>query len=135
MSEAKCFFDTNVLLYLLSSDVEKANRAESLLAGESVVSVQVLNELVSVATRKLGMPWQEIHDILKILRSVCDVQPLGLDTHELAVALSERYRFAIYDAMILSSAQLAGCEVVFTEDLQHQQVINERLTVINPFLE
>jgi predicted nucleic acid-binding protein len=55
MSAADCFLDTNVLLYLLSKDAAKADRAEALLATGGIVSVQVLNEFASVATRKLAM--------------------------------------------------------------------------------
>ena len=55
------------------------------------------------------------------------------ETHELGLALAERFGFSIYDAMILASAQLVNCRVVFTEDLQHGQVIDERLKIKNPF--
>ena len=59
MSAADCFFDTNVLLYLLSKDAAKADRAEALLATGGIVSVQVLNEFASVATRKLAMTFRK----------------------------------------------------------------------------
>ena len=60
MSEDKSFFDTNVLLYLLSGDPEKADRAEALLAQGGVISVQILNEFAAVASRKLGLSYPEI---------------------------------------------------------------------------
>jgi predicted nucleic acid-binding protein len=69
MSEADSFFDTNVLLYLLSKDATKADRAEELLASGGVVSVQVLNEFASVATRKLAMTIPEIREILSTIRA------------------------------------------------------------------
>ena len=133
MSEADAFFDTNVLLYLLSGDGSKADRAEALVAVGGIISVQVLNEFASVASRKLGMSWHEIREILETIRAVCRVEPMGLEAHDLGLALAERYGFSIYDGTILASAQLAGCRVVFTEDLQHGQVIDERLKIINPF--
>jgi predicted nucleic acid-binding protein len=58
---------------------------------------------------------------------------LGLETHDLGLAFAERYGFSIYDGTILASAQLADCRVVFTEDLQHGQVIDPRLKLVNPF--
>lgn len=133
MSETDPFFDTNVLLYLLSADASKADCAEALVAAGGTISVQVLNEFASVASRKFGMSWPEIREVLETIRAVCRVEPLGLETHELGVALAERYGFSIYDGTILASAQLAGCQVVFTEDLQHGQVIDDRLKIINPF--
>ena len=133
MSETDAFFDTNVLLYLLSGDASKADRAEALVAAGGIISVQVLNEFASVASRKLGMSWPEIREVSETIRAVCRVEPSWLETHDLGLAFAERYGFSIYDGTILASAQLAGCRVVFTEDLQHGQVIDERLKIINPF--
>lgn len=133
MSETDAFFDTNVLLYLLSGDASKADRAEILVAAGGIISVQVLNEFASVASRKLGMSWREIGEILETIRAVCRVEALGPETHDPGLAFAERYGFSIYDGTILASAQLADCGVVFTEDLQHGQVIDERLKIINPF--
>ena len=56
------FFDTNVLLYLLSEDIGKADRAEALIGMGGILSVQVLNEFASVASRKLKMSYSEIRD-------------------------------------------------------------------------
>lgn len=133
MSGTKAFLDTNVLLYLLSDDAAKADCAEALVIAGDVISVQVLNELASVASRKLGMSWAEIREVLETIRAVCRVEPISLETHDRGLALSERYGFSIYDSMILASALLAGCNVLFTEDLQHGQSIDGRLTVKDPF--
>jgi predicted nucleic acid-binding protein len=132
MSAADAFFDTNVLLYLLSDDSAKADRAEELLASGGRVSVQVLNEFASVATRKLAMSMSEVRDILSTVRSVCAVTPLDVETHDLGLDLAERYRFSIYDALIVAAASRAGCPVLYSEDLQDGQTIN-RVTIRNPF--
>ena len=133
MSGTEAFFDTNVLLYLLSGDASKADRAEALVVVGGVISVQVLNEFASVASRKLGMSWAEIREVLGTIRAVCRVEPISLETHDRGFALSERYGFSIYDSMILASALLAGCNLVYTEDLQDGQCFDGRLTVRNPF--
>lgn len=133
MSANKIFFDTNLLLYLLSSDVAKADRAEALLADGGIISVQVLNEFASVASRKLRMSWDEIREILDTLRRVCTVESLSEATHNLGLTLAQRYGFSVYDSMILASALLSGCELLYSEDLQHGQRIDDRLTVRNPF--
>lgn len=133
MSAAEAFFDTNVLLYLLSSDTTKADRAEELLAKGGTVSVQVLNELANVARRKLGLPWSEVVDILTQIRAVCEVEPLTVETHVHGIRLAERYNLSVYDALILAAALQAGCTIVYTEDLQDGQTVEEVLTVRNPF--
>lgn len=133
MNEVDVFFDTNVLLYLLSNDNAKANRAEESVAAGGVLSVQVLNEFASVASRKLGMSWAEIREIHGTLRSICRIEPISIETHDRGLTLAERYGFSIYDSMILASALLADCTTLLSEDLQDGQQIDGQLTVSNPF--
>ncbi len=127
------FFDTNVALYLLSGDARKAAIAEDLLAGGGILSAQVLNEFVAVARRKYGAPWDTVQRVLDTLCQVCTVVPLTLQTHRHAVQWSRKFGFSIYDATILASAAEAGCDRVFTEDLQHGQAIGT-MRIHNPFL-
>ncbi len=131
--KALAFFDTNVLLYLLSADTAKADRAEALLAEGGHVSVQVLNEFAAVATRKLGLQWREVRDVLGAVRAVCSVESLTPDIHDRAIGIAERYQLHIYDALILATALLAGCDRVYSEDLQAGQRIEKRLRIISPF--
>lgn len=130
---AKAFFDTNILLYLISADAAKADQAEQRLALGGHISVQVLNEFASVARRKLGMNLEEIRDVLAPLRGLCQVHPLTLATHDRALAVAERYGFSIYDALIAAAALEAGCDTLYSEDLQHGQRIDGQLTISNPF--
>jgi predicted nucleic acid-binding protein len=132
MSAADVFFDTNVLLYLVSDDTAKANRAEELLVDGGVISVQVVNEFASVATRRYGVEIAKIREILSAIRTVCSVKPLEVETHELGLELAERYRYSIYDSMIVAAALRAGCSTLISEDFQNGQKI-DRLTIVNPF--
>ena len=133
MSDKRLFLDTNVLLYALSEDVRKADRAEELLKAGGVVSVQVLNEFASVARRKLGMEWVEIKDALGVVRELCTVIPLTLDIHDHALTLAARYGFSFYDASIVSAALAAGAETLYTEDLQDGQRLEDQLVIVDPF--
>lgn len=133
MTADEIFFDTNIVLYLLSADLDKANRAEQLVASGGVVSVQVLNEFAEVARRKLQMPFEEIREVLSAVGAVCIVRPVDIETHELALELAQRRRFSIYDSLIVAAALRAGCRLLLTEDLQNGQTI-ERLRVRNPFV-
>lgn len=133
MNEADAFFDTNIILYLLSGDDAKADRAEELLAIGGMISVQVLNEFVSVALRKLHLSWPEIGDILGPVRAVCPVVGLSLDTHDRALVVAQRYGLSIYDALIVAAALIAGCKTLYSEDMQDGQVIERQLTICNPF--
>ena len=127
------FFDSNVLLYVASRDPAKADRAEKLIGEGGMISVQVLNEITNVARRKMGMSWMETHAFLALLRSLLPVQPLTIDVHETGLALAERYGLSIYDAMIAASALHADCDVLWSEDMQNEMALNDRIRIVNPF--
>jgi predicted nucleic acid-binding protein len=127
------FFDSNVVLYLLSGDAAKADRAEALLEAGGVISVQVLNEVASVCRRKLKMPWAEIDALLLAVKTACEIVPLTVASHEKAVEVAKRFQLPIYDAHIVATALLCGAEVLFTEDMQSGLRI-DGLTLQNPFL-
>ena len=74
MKNDKPFFDTNILLYLLSEDSRKADRVEAIMLKGGVISVQVLYEFSSVASRKLKLTYAEIRDTLRIIRAICQTQ-------------------------------------------------------------
>jgi predicted nucleic acid-binding protein len=127
------FFDSNVLLYLLTENDARAAVAEDLLAKSGCISVQVLNEFASVASRKFGKSWSEIGEKLADLRLLCEpVRPLTLATHEAALRIARRYQLNMFDALILASAIEGGCDVVYSEDMQDGQMI-EGVTIRNPF--
>lgn len=133
MSGAEAFFDTNVLLYLISADTQKADRVEELLEQPAVISVQVLNEFTAVASRKLGMSLTDIREVLETVRKVCRSEPLTVEDYDRAVEIAMRDKFSFYDSVIVASSLRAGCKTLYSEDLQHRQVIERQLTVINPF--
>lgn len=130
---AEVFFDTNVLLYLVSTDAGKADIAEAKLAGGGHLSVQVLNEFASVARRKAGLDWREIDEVLGSARQMCRVHSLTVETHDAARGLAQQHGLGFYDASIVASALLAGCDVLYSEDLQDGQRFDRVLQVRNPF--
>ena len=135
MSGDKSFFDTNVLLYAFAKDDPRAEAAEALLAGGGVIGVQTLNEFVAVAVRKLAMPWKEVLEALGALRVLFpSPMPLTVETHERALGIAGRYRYHIYDSLVIAAAQEASCSTLYSEDMRDGQVIEgPRLTIRNPF--
>ena len=131
---AKAFFDTNVLIYAVAKNDPRAPKAEALLASGGIVSVQSLNEFVSVARRKLSMSWKQVKEFLDLICILCPRPvPVSLDTHKTAVVIAEKYGYGIYDALVASAALEAGCGTLYSEDLQDGQIINRQLTIRNPF--
>jgi predicted nucleic acid-binding protein len=127
------FFDTNVLIYIASSDPKKADRAEAIVDSGGAISVQVLNELANVARRKMQMPWRETHAFLSFLRDLLTVHSVTVETHETGLALAERYNLSIYDGTIAAAALLANCDTLWSEDMQHGMQLDGRLRILNPF--
>lgn len=126
------FIDSNVLVYLLSAGA-KADRAEEIIRQGGVISVQVLNEVANVERRKLKMAWPELGDFLQLVRALLPVEPLTAQTHELGLAMAERYGLSVYDGQIVASALLAECTTLWSEDMQDGLVLDGRATVRNPF--
>ncbi|CAJ5352598.1 PilT domain-containing protein [Burkholderia pseudomallei] len=131
--KTKVFVDSNVVLYLLSGDAAKADRAEALLRRRPTISVQVLNEVTNVCVRKLGMAWREVGQFLELVRQFCVVVPLTIEMHDLARRIAERYGLAFYDACIVAAASIEGCDALYTEDMHHGLIIEDSLTLRNPF--
>jgi predicted nucleic acid-binding protein len=131
---ARAFLDTNVLLYAIAQDDPRSSQAEELLAAGGVLSVQVLNEFVSVARRKIHMPWPDIAEALRAIQDLCSPPlPITLETHQSALRIAEKYGCGIYDALVVAAALQAQCAVLYSEDFQHGQIIDGQLTIRNPF--
>lgn len=133
MAAGRVFLDSNVLLYLLSDDTAKADRAEEILKADGTISVQVLNEVTNVARRKLAMPWSEINELLSLIKSLCKIAPLTLEVHERGTLVAQRYGMSVYDAMIVAAALIAECDTLYSEDMQDGLLVDRRLRIRNPF--
>jgi predicted nucleic acid-binding protein len=132
---AKPFIDTNILIYAFASNDSRSEKAEAILGAGGIVSVQVLNEFVNVSRRKQRRDWDEIREILSVLKALIDPPlPVTMEIHEAAIEIARDRGFHFYDSLIVSAAMQAGCSILYSEDLQHGQSIGH-LTVHNPFRE
>lgn len=126
------FCDTNIVLYLLDHGL-KADRAEVILGQGPRISVQVLNEAMVNCRRKAGLSWHETGAFLAEVQTLCPVEDLTVQTHEVGRALAERYGFSVYDSMIVAAALIAGCTTLWTEDMQDNLLVEGKLRIVNPF--
>ena len=127
------FLDSNIVLYLASEDLLKADRAQELVAEGGTISVQVLNEITNISRRKMDLSWAETRNFLLMIRGLLKVEPITIEIHDVGISLAERYQLSVYDSMIVSAALSAGCDTLFSEDLQDGLLISGRLRVLNPF--
>ena len=127
------FSDSNVLIYAASPDPWKAARARKLLDDRLTISVQVLNEIANVLTKKWKWSWSDKLEFLTLVRDHTRVMPVDEETHDLGIEIAIRHKLAIYDSMIVAAALLANCDTLYSEDMHAGLVIENRLTIVNPF--
>lgn len=130
---ARVFIDTNIVIYALGPSSTKTAQAAPLFTQQPTISTQVLSETANVALRKLAMTLAETRKLLTTLESMCRVEMIAPACLHRALDITERYGFSWYDSLIVAAALEAGCDMLYTEDLQHGQVIDGTLTITNPF--
>lgn len=131
---AKAFFDTNVLIYAVAKNDPRSARAEELLDAGGVLSVQILNEFVSVARRKILMSWRDVTEALDAFQVLCPSPlPITTETHQAALKISHKHSYNIYDALVVAAALAADCETLYSEDFCDGQKVEGHLTIRNPF--
>jgi predicted nucleic acid-binding protein len=132
----KSFIDSNVLIYW-TDDSTRADVVEQLLVADASISIQVLNEFTNVLFKKRALPLKQIRKWCDTLWDVCEVHELSSKTHSLALQLMSKYKLSFYDANIVSAAGLAGCDVLYSEDMQDGLVVRfpdkNSLSIRNPF--
>jgi len=134
----KIFIDTNILVYaFLKNDTVRHDLAVKLMSeiigAEIFVSIQVMSEIYA-ALSKNGVGHEEIAEYLSELEERMNIQPIYFDTVKKCLSLKKKYSYSYWDSLILSSSLESGCTVVYSEDMQHGQVIEQTLTIMNPFL-
>jgi predicted nucleic acid-binding protein len=128
------FLDSNVVLYALGSEKPKRLRALELIAVRPTISTQVVNECSHVLRRKAGWEPGQLAEELPTLLGLMRVVDIGMPQIREAWRIAERYGYSHFDSLIIASALSAGCPMLWTEDLQHGQVIDATLTLSNPFV-
>jgi predicted nucleic acid-binding protein len=132
---SKFAVDTNIFIYLRSTDYpEKSYKANELLDHSPVVSVQVISEYLNVFKRLFKYPKQKIMEICLSDLDGCRIQPVTYDTLQRAKKLIDHYDFQLFDSIVVASALEAGCNTLYSEDLQHGLMVDKQLKIINPFI-
>ena len=128
----KCFLDTNILLYLVSNDYKKLI-AKKLIKSRHTISAQVLNEFSNVSIRKLKFTPEETKEFVKAISEKVIVQGYSTITILNALDLKSKYKLQFYDALIIATAIENNCNILYSEDMQDGLVIDNTLTITNPF--
>ena len=135
----KVFIDTNILLYAEFDDgadkhrITKKLLLQDILGAEIIISTQVINEFYVQAMRK-GKSDGEIEEVLQQYITKFNVLPLDINIVKDTWRIKKQYKFSYWDSLIVAASLSSGCNVLYTEDLQDGQIIENTLNVINPML-
>ena len=131
----KIFIDTNLLVYYISDDIKKKKIVHELLLSDAeiIISSQVISEFISVCLKKLKLPKHKTLSYAEEFIDIFSVTPINLEVVSKALSLVKKNNFSIWDSLIVSSALHAECKILYTEDMQHGQIIAKKLRIINPF--
>lgn len=132
----RSFLDTNVLIYCYTStELQKLAKAQAVASlPDVVISTQVLKELANILRKKFNLDWAAIQTTLDEVENNFEVHINSAASIKNACAIADRYGFSFYDSLIIAAALESGCTILYSEDLQHGQAIEQTLTVKNPFL-
>ena len=130
------FLDTNIFIYAYSDELDKKECSFELLNKlPCITSTQVLSELSNVCFKKLKFSDNAISNVIKEVMNFCDIFIVNETTIQRAIFIKGRYGYSYYDSLILASALESNCSILYSEDLQHGQVIDNLLKIVNPFVE
>lgn len=131
----KCFIDTNILIYCYTNDEPVKHQKAIDICGqaETFISTQVLTELSNTLKKKFELAWADIECVLSEVSSNFNVFINKPVTIEKACSIANKYQYSFYDSLIISAALSCNCKKLFSEDLQNNQIIENKLTILNPF--
>ena len=134
--DEKIFYDSNILIYLVDKNFEKKRKTSSLLIDEqSFISTQVVNENINICLKKLKLTKKETFNHGKFLIEKFNLILIDKDVIYKAFDIMDKYGYSYWDCLIISAALKCNSTILFSEDMQHNQVIERKLRIINPFIE
>lgn len=126
--------DTNILIYAFGKqdDVRK-QLSKEIISKCNIISLQVVNETVYVLLKKFKFQLIEVDPIIDFIRRNFVISDLNIQILDKTIKISGQYGFSFWDSMMIAAALNNHCSVLYSEDLHHNQIIEGRLQIINPF--
>lgn len=127
--------DSNILIYAFGKqDNSKSRIAREIITACKKISLQTINETVFALKRKFNFSINELQEIIQFFKEKYIVKNTDIHTLETAIVIMDKYQYSFWDSMMLASALENKCTEIYSEDMQHNQTIEGRLRIINPFL-
>ncbi len=127
--------DSNILIYAFGSQNEEKKKLAKLILSEcKAMSIQTVNESVFILQKKFNYTMIELDEIIQFFKGNFLIRDLTVTVLEKSMHIMKTYKYSFWDSMMLSSALINNCEVIYSEDMQHNQIIDDKLTIVNPFM-
>ncbi len=132
----KIYLDTNIIIYLYSTD-EPSKRQDCLNLikeyQEIIINIHVLNEFTNIMLKKFKLKHDDVISAISELVTNFTTVSFDVKTIQSAIQISNKYKFSYFDSLMIASALENKCSLFVSEDLQHNQVVDDFLKIINPF--
>lgn len=132
-----CFIDSNILIYAHTmQDERKKKIAQDILSLklETLLNTQVINESINILIKRFKIPLIMIQKIVDETILYLPVRTISSKTIQSGLEIHKKYQYSYYDSLIIASGLENECSILYSEDLQHNQKIENSLTIINPFI-
>lgn len=127
------FLDSSVIIYTIDGDIEKKSTTIRLLEKRPIISTQVINEISNVMRKKFSLDYSSIFEITSKIIENSNLVLIDYNSITLAYYIAGTYNYSYYDSLIISSALDNNCNILYSEDMQHNQIVEKRLRIVNPF--
>ncbi len=133
----KILMDTNLWVYLYSKDPKEKYQKVIKLIGENfdtiIVSTQLLGELYNVLTKKSYRTKDEAEAIIVEMVATFPVIEIEAVNVLKAIEINKQHQYSYWDSSMIATALLNNCHALYSEDMQHEQLIEKSLHIISPF--
>jgi predicted nucleic acid-binding protein len=131
----KITLDSNILIYAFANNDDfRKNIAKDIITRCNIISLQAINETAYVLLRKFKLPQEQLEQVVHFLKEQFIVSSLTTNTLDQALIVCKKYNFSFWDSMMIAAALDNHCSIIYTEDMSHNQLIENRLRIINPFI-
>ncbi len=132
----RAFIDTNILVYHATELSEKKELIINALKSSRLgfISIQVINEFINTSIKKKLFDKESIRNIVKAYIKMFSVAGLTTETIDKALSIRDKYQYSYYDSLIIATALENNCTILYSEDMQNGQIIENTLKITNPFI-
>jgi predicted nucleic acid-binding protein len=131
----KITLDSNILIYAFADNNDfRKSISKDIVAKCDIISIQAVNETSYILLKKFKLPKEQLEQVIKFIKDQFIISNLTTNILDQTIMLCKKYNFSFWDSMMIAAALDNHCSIIYTEDLSHDQFIENRLRIVNPFI-